>query len=449
MNDTWPDKNSAADDPDGAQPHLDRHNSEPSKSSGPAEQPTQSLWQAPPPPPPSLSSQPWYGQPSEPEQRKSRRFSWPILLTGVVLAGLLGGGAGGLAVHYADTNPATSEEAQESPQLNRTDDVTPTTEAASKASPSVVTLSVGGDQAEGSGSGVILDEEGHILTNSHVVTLGGQTAAANVMVQTSDSQVYEAEVVGTDPMSDLAVIKIDAENLTPIEMGSSENLNVGDQAVAIGAPLGLSGTVTEGIISNLDRTISVASSAVPEGPDVPQQESPFEFGLPENQEVPAEQGQVHLNVIQSDAAINPGNSGGGLVDHEGRLIGINVAIATRTEGNVGLGFAIPVEYAQRVAQELIENGEVSHGMLGVTIVPAGDENVSSGAQVVEVLEDGPAAGANLEAEDIITEIDGNAVTDPGSLSATVSEYPEGAEVELTVLRDGEEFTETVQLGAMN
>src|SRR5699024_2971622 len=178
--------------------------------------------------------------------------------------------------------------------------------------------------------------------------------------------------------------------------GSTEDLNVGDQAVAIGAPMGLSGTVTQGIVSTLDRTISVASSAVPEEPETPEEESPFEFGLPENTEPPTGQGQIHLNVLQSDAAINPGNSGGPLVDHEGRLIGINVAIATRTEGNVGLGFAIPVDYAQRVAQELIENGEATHGMLGVSIVPAGDQNVSSGARVLEIVEDGPAAGANLE-----------------------------------------------------
>lgn len=431
MNETWPHKDGASD-----VSHDDR-------------QETQSMRPVPPPPPPTTSSNAWYGQQSQPVEHKTRRFGWPGLVTGVVLAGLLGGGAGGLVVHYAGPTTSASEDAQQSPQLNRTEDVTPTTEAASVASPSVVTLSVGGQQAEGSGSGVILDEEGHILTNSHVVTLGGQTAAANVSVQTSEGEVHEAEVVGTDPMSDLAVVKIEAEDLTPIEMGSAEELNVGDQTVAIGAPMGLSGTVTEGIISNLDRTISVASSAAPEEPEQPEEESPFEFGLPENQEVPAEQGQIHLNVIQSDAAINPGNSGGALVDHAGRLIGINVAIATRTEGNVGLGFAIPAEYAQRIAQDLIENGEASHGMLGVSILPAGDENISSGAQIVEVVDDGPAADANLEPEDVITEINGKTVNDPGSLSATVREYPAGSEVDLTVNRDGEEFTETVQLGGMN
>src|SRR5699024_506342 len=174
-------------------------------------------------------------------------------------------------------------------------------------------------------------------------------------------------------LSDLAVLKIEAENLTPIEMGSAEDLNVGDQAIAIGAPLGLSGTVTEGIISTLDRTISVASSAVPEEPETPEQENPFEFRLPDQTEPPAAQGQIHLNVIQSVAALNPGSPGRTLVEDAGRLTVINGANATRTEGNVGLGFAIPVDYAQRVAEEIIENGEASHGMLGVTIVPAGDQ----------------------------------------------------------------------------
>ena len=407
---------------------------------------------APPPPPPSQHAsypQP-HPKPHNAEPRSKSRIGWPVFITSIVLAGLLGGGAGGLAVHYLDDGaPTASNEIQDSNQLNRTDNITPTTEAAAVASPSVVTLSVGGEQAEGSGSGVILDDQGHILTNSHVVTLGGQTAAANVMVQTHDGEVYEAQVVGLDPMSDLAVIKIDAEGLEPIEMGSTESLNVGDQAVAIGAPLGLSGTVTEGIISNLDRTISVASSAVPEEQETPQEENPFEFRLPDNTEAPAAQGQIHLNVIQSDAAINPGNSGGALVDQEGRLIGINVAIATRTEGNVGLGFAIPVEYAQRVAQELIENGEVSHGVLGVSIVPTTQGNISSGAQIVEVVEDGPAAGTQLQPDDVITAVNGEPVTDPGSLSATVRQYPGGTEVELTVVRDGQELTETVTLGSTN
>src|SRR5699024_8121585 len=128
---------------------------------------------------------------------------------------------------------------------------------------------------------------------------------------------------------------------------------------------------------------------------------------------------------------------------------INVAIATRSEGNVGLGFAIPVDYAQRVAQELIEHGEASHGVLGVTIIPAGEQSISAGAQIVEVVEDGPAADTRLRSDDVITAVNGKSVSDPGALSATVREYPAGSEVELTVTRGQEEFTETVTLGGMN
>lgn len=434
MNDNWPNR------PDDNKQASD-------------ETPTESMWQAAPPPPPPTQSGAEQSSPQQPQQtaaaNKTRGFGWPGLTAGIVLAAVLGGGAGGLAVNYFGTNDVTaSEDVQDSPQLNRTDDVTATTEAAAVASPSVVTLSVGGDQALGAGSGVILDEQGHILTNNHVVTLGGQTADAGIQVQTSDGYVHDAEVVGLDPMSDLAVIRIDAEGLTPIEMGSVDNLNVGDQAVAIGAPLGLAGTVTEGIISTLDRTISVASSEIPEEPETPPSESPFEFGLPEDLDVPAQQGQIHLNVIQSDAAINPGNSGGALVDQEGRLVGINVAIASQTEGNVGLGFAIPVDYAQRIAQDIIEHGEATHGMLGVSIVPAEEGEIAAGARVVEVVEPGPAADSNLQPDDVIVGIDDDTVADPNSLSATVSEYPAGAEVELTVVRDGEEFTETIELGSM-
>src|SRR5690625_4477755 len=211
--------------------------------------------QNPPPPPTQWQAQTQQYSPQPEEQPRSRKFGWPVLLVSILLAALIGGGIGGLAVN-AVTSDSSGTTVEHSPQLNRTDEVTPTTEAASVASPSVVTLSVGGEQAQGSGSGVILDEQGHILTNTHVVTLGGQTAAADVLVQTNDGGVHEAEVVGLDPLSDLAVIQIEAENLDPIEMGTTEELNVGDQAIAIGAPLGLSGTVTEGIISTLDRTRS-------------------------------------------------------------------------------------------------------------------------------------------------------------------------------------------------
>src|SRR6185312_6429204 len=176
---------------------------------------------------------------------------------------------------------------------NNPKNVTAVTAAAAKASPSVVTIDVAGSSEAGSGSGIILDKAGHILTNTHVVTLGGTTNSPKIAVRTSDGKVHDATVVGTDPLSDLAVIKIEAQDLVPAELGTSGSLNVGDTAIAIGAPLGLSGTVTDGIISTLNRTISVASSAVPkqsEGNDSNDNGNQFNFqfpGAPEQQQQPS------------------------------------------------------------------------------------------------------------------------------------------------------------------
>ena len=342
---------------------------------------------SPPPPPPA--SQETHERPRQDipdqHQRSTRRFGWPAMVAAVALAAVLGGGAGGLTAHYLDDGaPAVSNQTEDSPQLNRTDNVTPTTQAAATASPSVVTLSVGGSQAEGSGSGVILDDQGHILTNTHVVTLGGQTAAADVLVQTHDGEIYEADVVGLDPLSDLAVIKIDAEGLQPIDMGSTEELNVGDQAVAIGAPLGLAGTVTEGIVSNLNRTISVASSAVPEEQETPQEESPFEFRLPDNTEAPAAQGQIHLNVIQSDArSIRvPGGARVNMKDAS------SVLTSPLPHAPKAMGLGLRSQWnTPNALRKNDRHGEASHGVLGVTIVPLG--KVIFGCRIVEVVEDGP------------------------------------------------------------
>ena len=416
------------------------------------------------------------GKTSTKAPTRRRTVGVGTLIAGMLIAGLAGGGVA------AGVNAATGEEAGPSGtgtgsvqeqghglDINRSEDATAVTAAAAKAAPSVVTLSVSGGQATGSGSGVILDEEGHILTNTHVVTLGGQSGSADVTVQTADGQVHSASVVGTDPESDLAVVKIEAEGLTPIEIGDSSELNVGDSAIAIGAPLGLSGTVTDGIVSKLNRTISVASSAVPEdsgeggGGNAPEFEIPG-FPAPEQQQP---QGSIYINVIQTDAAINPGNSGGALVDAQGRLIGINVAIAsaggsssTDSSGNIGVGFSIPIDHAQRVAQDLIETGEATHGFLGVSVTPqpatpsggepeteasgAGGQSAqasggfSAGARVVEVVEDTPAADAGLQEGDIITGVGDRPVADSQSLTAVVREYPEGDTATVHFTRDGQE-----------
>ena len=332
--------------------------------------------------------------------------------------------------------------------------------AARTALPSVVTISATSSSASGSGSGSILDTEGHILTNTHVVTLGGQANDAELTVRTSDGEVYAATVVGTDPLSDLAVIKIDAPDLTPIQIGRSGDLKVGDEAVAIGAPLGLPNTVTDGIISTLDRTIAVASSEAPE----PQGESSgsssgsdqYRFQLPGTPQ--GTRGEVYINVLQTDAAINPGNSGGALVDAEGRLVGVNVAIASAGQdpseaGNIGVGFAIPVDYAQRVAQDLIDHGKATHAMLGVSVTPepaevqGGSENArtvfSDGARVQQVVGESAADAAGLKEGDVITAVGDRAVIDSESLTAVVREHRVGDSVDVTYLRDGAEQTTEV------
>lgn len=406
-----------------------------------------------------------YGQPEQPvyKRRDKKRVGAGTFVAGVLVAGLLGGGIAAGVGSYLDQGnslPASSNESQ-SVVVNDTESVNEITGAAVKASPSVVTIAVSGGGSGGSGSGIILDKEGHILTNTHVVTLGGQESDPAIEVRTNDGRVFQAEVVGTDPLSDLAVIKVDAPDLQPATLADSGELNVGDVAIAIGAPLGLSGTVTDGIVSTLNRTISVQSSAVPEEqPDAPQQApgDGFNFLPPDGSEAPApeSQGSIYLNVIQTDAAINQGNSGGALVDSQGSVIGVNVAIASAgaggSAGNIGVGFSIPINYAQRVAQEIIETGEATHGFFGVTVKPSASGNVdgqttfSVGAEVDEVEPDSPAAAAGLQAGDVITKVGDLPINDPQALTAAVRMQAEGSTVSIEYQRNGEPVTVDVTVG---
>jgi len=406
----------------------------------------------------------------------SFRRTKPVLLVAALAVGaLVGGVAGGgivLALNGDSSNSSVS--ANTTPAnitVNNPDDATTVTAVAAKATPSVVTISAKSSDSGGTGSGVIISDDGYVLTNTHVVTLDGATGDAAISVQTNDGRLFTAKLIGTDPISDLAVIKIDdATDLQPASFADSSKLNVGDTAIAIGAPLGLSGTVTDGIVSAINRSITIASSAAPDNSEIapdtttPGQQSPFEFLLPEREEEQSAPNQssstISLAVIQTDAAINPGNSGGALLNADGEVIGINVAIASAggssaasQAGSIGVGFAIPANLAERVSKEIIENGAASHGLLGATIGNVTDEATSAsggsvGATVREISAGGAAEAAGLKTGDIITGIDGLPVTNATDLTAQVRALAGGAKTTVTYVRGGEATTVDVTLGTL-
>ena len=293
--------------------------------------------------------------------------------------------------------------------------------AAAKGLPSVVTLSVSGRTASGTGSGVVLTSDGYILTNAHVVTMNGQTEGVRIEIKTSAGKIFRAKIVGTDPTNDLAVIKATGSGFSPIEFADSALVNVGDFAVAIGAPLGYDATVTSGVISAKNRTISVQSADAPD-------DGGSSLQLWQNQDAPP----VNLNVIQTDAAINPGNSGGALVNDKGQLIGVNVAIASSGSisgeaGNIGVGFAIPSNVAKRVADQIIKTGTVTHGLLGAMVNDAkfsdAAASFSVGAQIQGLSPGGPAEKAGLQEGDVIIECEGKAIDGAKTLTAAIRSHP--------------------------
>ncbi|QDG67649.1 PDZ domain-containing protein [Pseudarthrobacter sp. NIBRBAC000502772] len=394
--------------------------------------------------------------------RRKASFGVGTLVASILAAGLVGGGVAtvGSGSLFNNGSPSAASSSQtDTVIVNNKDDVNAITAAALKASPSVVTISATSGSSGGTGSGIILDDAGHILTNTHVVTLDGQSANATLEVRTSKGKVLKATLVGTDPLSDLAVIKVDdASGLTPATLGDSGKLNVGDTAIAIGSPLGLTGTVTDGIVSTLNRTISVASSAAPKEGDTSQGgDQGFQFAPPNGGQgqSTANQGSISINVIQTDAAINPGNSGGALVNTKGEIIGVNVAIASAgsdsaSSGNIGVGFSIPINHAKRVAQEIIDTGKASHGQLGVSVKEKSSSSSSSGfsvgADVATVEPNSAAAKAGIKVGDVVIKFNDLVISEPNQLTAAVREQAGGSTVKLTVLRNGQEQTLDVTLG---
>lgn len=385
---------------------------------------------------------------SEEEPRvklKDRLTKRVTLLTGtaaITLGAVVGAGVGagvGIAVYNVWTAPAPVV-------VNNTESVTWITGAATVASPSVITVNVSGANGGGNGSGEFLTEDGYALTNAHVVTLEGSETKVSLQVKTFDGHIYPATVVGTDPINDLAVIKVTAPvKFTPIKFADSSKVNVGDSVVAIGAPLGLANTVTEGIVSALNRTIQVASSA------------PSQSGSGSNGGLQLFNGNgnsVSIRVIQTDASINPGNSGGALVNSKGELIGVNVAIATASgsaqSGSIGVGFAIPSNAAQRIAQEIMKTGKASHGLLGAAVTDATKNSDSAsftiGAEVKELTAGGAAEKGGVKVGDIVTKFNGMDITDASELTSAVRSEPAGASATIVVMRDGQEITLNVVLG---
>ena len=277
-------------------------------------------------------------------------------------------------------------------------------------------------EQQGGGSGIIISEDGYILTNNHVVE-----NAKTVTVTTNDREEYEAIVTGTDPLTDLAVIKIDAENLPLAHLGNSDDVKVGQWVMAIGNPLSFASTVTAGIISAKGRDLNLIRDS---------------YGVE--------------NFIQTDAAINPGNSGGGLVDLTGSVIGINTAIATDgvTNRYIGYGFAIPINLAHSVAKDLIEHGKVVRGYIGVQITRVDAATAKAvgldkprGIMVQSVVEDGAASNADIKPGDIILEIDGRELFLENELQSYVAGLSAGTTVKLLIYRDGSKLERKVTLKA--
>jgi len=358
------------------------------------------------------------------------------LIAGLVIAAACDDGSNGDATATPAESPAPSatnvtttsffeEQPTYDPELRLT-----TEEIVRKLRPSVVQVQTEGAStnvfgqivpSEGLGTGVIISEEGYIITNDHVIRVGAEIADT-ITVTLSDARTAQAEVVGADPATDLAVVQIDLDDLTPAEIGDVASLPVGAEVVAMGFALGLEGdpTVTRGVVSAKGRTIQEQNISI-------------------------------NNAIQTDAGINPGNSGGPLVDSQGRVVGINTAIISGAEN---IGFSISIDLAEPIIEELVANGQIERGYLGVNFTDISASQSEDfglpapiGVGVTNVQPGSPADDAGLQANDIITEMAGEEIGNSGDLVEVLRQYEEGDEVDVTYYRDGVEQETVVTLGA--
>lgn len=369
------------------------------------------------------------GTPAETDRTLRRRQLMPFLVA-VLIAALVGGVVGAATVAISDRNNGSVNTGlritnDTNAPAAKTDGTVGA--AASKIRASVVTINVSNGQAAGTGSGVILRADGFILTNDHVISTAA--SGGSIQVVLNDGRSGSASVVGRDTSDDLAVIKVAGlSGLTAATFGRSGALTVGQTVVAVGAPLGLSDTVTSGIVSNTGRPVRSGDND-----------------------------QAVFQAIQTDAAINPGNSGGPLVDLNGSVVGINAAIATdnsggglqipgqsQQSGNIGIGFAIPSDEASRIASELIANGKAYHAVLGVS-VRSTSSTTSAGVALSAVNSGGAADKAGLKVGDVIIEVNSTRVTTADSLIAAIRSHAPGESVKVTYTRNGRTSTATVTL----
>lgn len=385
---------------------------------------------APPPPPPAPPKQPFYA-------RKPVAALAAVAIGVGAVAGAAGGGVGMLLSSengYSYSTSTNGVVTTSNSDINPPAAVAGTVESAANIiGPSVVTIAVTGQSGggfgqsqavSGTGSGVVIRSDGYILTNNHVVSAA--VNGGSVSLEFSDGSTAPATITGTDPASDLAVIKVSKSGLTAAVFADSEALKVGQTVIAVGAPLGLSNTVTEGIVSTLHRPVTTGDAATE---------------------------QSVIDAIQTDAAINPGNSGGPLVDLAGRVVGINSAIASLgssaggQSGNIGVGFSIPANDAVRVSNELISSGKATRSQLGVGLASTNAPASRVGATISQVTPGGPAAQAGLKSGDVITKIDDRRITDAESLIVAIRSHVPGSTVTVTYERGGSTQTTKANLTA--
>lgn len=374
------------------------------------------------PVPPNFSDKPK-------KKAKGGHSTLKTLLIGL-LGGLLGTGAlvgslvlAGVIGPVTTTQLVSTDGVQEITIDPNDEDITVANAVAAKALPSVCTVYCTFPDGSGMGSGVIYDTEGNIITNNHVIE-----DAQSISV-TYNGKSYEATLVGTDPSSDVAVIHADfgGDSVTPMEIGDSSDLQVGDWVMSVGSPFGLENSVSQGIVSALSRSTLLENSTG---------------------------NTLYTNLIQTDATINPGNSGGALVDDEGKLVGICTLFSSDTESFAGIGYAIPGNYATQVADKIIAGETVTHAYIGLTMQTVNAQNatrnglsVDSGAYVIEVAEDGPAEAAGIKAGDVIIGIGGEQIDSADAAILAVRSHEIGDTVEVTVMRGDEEKTFEVTLSS--